>query len=194
MPSRKRNHHEADQEEEVDVVESASSNLRRQPPVNKRIRVDGRSVRNSTTSRETSLEIDSGDAPSTQYQRQNVSFLKQHEDERDHDADDANDEDLEAELAVLDQTAPSRPSADNGNRAAQNGVLESVVCTNFMCHSKLSVTFGPLINFIIGHNGSGKSAVLTAIQICLGGKATSTNRGQTLKAFIKEGQEYAHIS
>lgn len=38
-------------------------------------------------------------------------------------------------------------------------------------------------------NGSGKSAVLTAITICLGGKATATNRGQSLKSFIKEGEE-----
>lgn len=40
-----------------------------------------------------------------------------------------------------------------------------------------------------GSNGSGKSAVLTAITICLGGKATATNRGQSLKSFIKEGEE-----
>ena len=59
-----------------------------------------------------------------------------------------------------------------------------------MCHSFLEVGIGPLINFVIGHNGSGKSAVLTALSICLGGKASSTNRAGNLKAFIKEGQEY----
>lgn len=75
------------------------------------------------------------------------------------------------------------------NRAADGGVIESVTCINFMCHTKLHVTLGPLINFIIGHNGSGKSAVLTAITLCLGGKATTTNRGQNLKSFIKEGTE-----
>lgn len=75
------------------------------------------------------------------------------------------------------------------NEPADNGILESVTCTNFMCHGYLEVALGPLINFIIGHNGSGKSAVLTAITICLGGKATATNRGQSLKSFIKEGQE-----
>ena len=72
---------------------------------------------------------------------------------------------------------------------ADNGILQSVTCTNFMCHTHLEVTLGALINFIIGHNGSGKSAVLTAITICLGGKATTTNRGQSLKSFIKEGEE-----
>jgi hypothetical protein len=36
----------------------------------------------------------------------------------------------------------------------------------------------------------GKSAVLTAITVALGGKATSTGRGNGLKAFIREGQLY----
>lgn len=75
------------------------------------------------------------------------------------------------------------------NLPAEVGIIESVTCTNFMCHAYLEVPLGPLINFIIGHNGSGKSAILTAITICLGGKATTTNRGQSLKSFIKEGQE-----
>lgn len=75
------------------------------------------------------------------------------------------------------------------NRAANNGIIQSVICENFMCHSHLDVTLGPLINFIVGHNGSGKSAILTAITLCLGGKAIATNRGQSLKSFIKEGRE-----
>ena len=79
------------------------------------------------------------------------------------------------------------------NEAADNGIIESVTCTNFMCHAHLEISLGPLINFIIGHNGSGKSAVLTALTICLGGKASSTNRGQSLKSFIKEGQEYVSV-
>ena len=75
------------------------------------------------------------------------------------------------------------------NLAAENGIVESVECHNFMCHSFLHVDVGPLINFIIGHNGSGKSAVLTALTICLGGKASATNRGGSLKSFIKEGED-----
>lgn len=77
----------------------------------------------------------------------------------------------------------------SGNLPAENGVIESVTCINFMCHKHLSVNLGPLINFITGHNGSGKSAVLAAITICLGGKATATNRGGSLKNFIKNGEE-----
>lgn len=80
------------------------------------------------------------------------------------------------------------------NKPADNAIIEEIKCINFMCHAKLTVKVGPLINFIIGHNGSGKSAILTALQLCLGGKATSTNRGQSLKSFIKEGQESAMLS
>lgn len=77
----------------------------------------------------------------------------------------------------------------SGNQERQCGIIESVECQNFMCHKHLTIPLGPLINFIVGHNGSGKSAVLTAITLCLGGKATSTNRGQSLKSFVKEGEE-----
>lgn len=77
------------------------------------------------------------------------------------------------------------------NKAADNGILESIQCVNFMCHQSLHVELGPHLNFIVGENGSGKSAILTAITICLGGKASSTNRGGSLKAFIKEGQHEA---
>lgn len=79
------------------------------------------------------------------------------------------------------------------NSAADNGILESIHCVNFMCHESLHITLGPHLNFIVGENGSGKSAILTAITICLGGKASSTNRGGSLKAFIKEGQHEAVV-
>ncbi|PSR85483.1 RecF/RecN/SMC N terminal domain-containing protein [Coniella lustricola] len=79
------------------------------------------------------------------------------------------------------------------NRASENGILLSIHCVNFMCHSSLNIELGPLLNFIVGENGSGKSAVLTAITLCLGGKASSTNRGGSLKAFIKEGQHEARL-
>lgn len=79
------------------------------------------------------------------------------------------------------------------NVPAECGIIQEISCTNFMCHAQLTVTLGPLINFIIGHNGSGKSAVLTALSLCLGGKASATNRGQNLKSFIKEGTDHSVV-
>lgn len=83
--------------------------------------------------------------------------------------------------------------ADEANVPAEHGILERIECYNFMCHDHFLVELGPLINFIVGKNGSGKSAILTAITLCLGGKASATNRGQSLKNFIKEGKENATI-
>lgn len=80
------------------------------------------------------------------------------------------------------------------NVESDHGVIEEVRCRNFMCHGNLRIKLGPLINFIIGHNGSGKSAVLTALTMCLGGKATATNRGASLKSLIKEGEESATLA
>ncbi|KAK0714317.1 P-loop containing nucleoside triphosphate hydrolase protein [Apiosordaria backusii] len=84
-----------------------------------------------------------------------------------------------------------RPNLLGENVVAENGILERVECINFMCHTRLVCDLGPLLNFIVGENGSGKSAILTAITLCLGGKASSTNRGGSLKAFVKEGAERA---
>lgn len=115
------------------------------------------------------------------------SAARDYEQRRDAGFVDLESEDMDTQRAT--QIIQQRNTRTMDNTPAENGILESVTCINFMCHSKLHVPFGPLINFIIGHNGSGKSAVLTAVTLCLGGKATATNRGQSLKSFIKEGQE-----
>ncbi|KAF8895600.1 hypothetical protein BD779DRAFT_1434318 [Infundibulicybe gibba] len=77
---------------------------------------------------------------------------------------------------------------------AEHGIIESIEMHQFMCHKYLTFSFGPQINFIIGHNGSGKSAVLSAITVVLGGKANSTGRGNGLKSFIREGQSVAEVT
>ncbi|KAI0916775.1 hypothetical protein AcW1_007861 [Taiwanofungus camphoratus] len=77
---------------------------------------------------------------------------------------------------------------------AEMGIIEHLEMHQFMCHKYLTFSFGPQINFIIGHNGSGKSAVLSALTVALGGKATSTGRGSGLKSFIREGQSVAEVT
>ncbi|KAJ3316905.1 Structural maintenance of chromosomes protein 6 [Blyttiomyces sp. JEL0837] len=67
------------------------------------------------------------------------------------------------------------------------GTIEHIELVNFMCHKYLEVSLLPNINFVIGHNGSGKSAILTALTICLGGKASFTNRASSIKSLLKEG-------
>jgi len=74
------------------------------------------------------------------------------------------------------------------------GTIESVELWNFMCHERLRIDFCPRINFVVGHNGSGKSAILTGITVCLGGKATVTQRATSLKGLIKEGKNKGSVT
>ncbi|PSR71970.1 hypothetical protein PHLCEN_2v12180 [Hermanssonia centrifuga] len=73
---------------------------------------------------------------------------------------------------------------------AEMGIIEKLELHQFMCHKYLEFTFGPQINFIIG----GKSAVLSALTVALGGKANVTGRGSGLKSFIREGQGAAEVT
>lgn len=62
-----------------------------------------------------------------------------------------------------------------------------------MCHSSLEIDFNDNVNYVIGRNGSGKSAILTALIVGLGGKANTTNRGSSMTSFIKRGQTSAVV-
>ncbi|KAH7029372.1 P-loop containing nucleoside triphosphate hydrolase protein [Microdochium trichocladiopsis] len=102
-------------------------------------------------------------------------------------------EDTENDDQRATQRLTARPTIIGDNHAAPNAIIESIECINFMCHVRLHCELGPLLNFIVGENGSGKSAILTAITLCLGGKASATNRGGSLRSFVKEGQEHASL-
>jgi chromosome segregation ATPase len=114
----------------------------------------------------------------------------------DNEADQGQEDVLENEQmswATQQVQRDFQATTNKQNTATDSGIIEEIQCINFMCHEHLTVPLGPLINFIIGHNGSGKSAVLTALTICLGGKATATNRAQNLKSLIKEGKDHSSV-
>jgi len=73
------------------------------------------------------------------------------------------------------------------------GMIMEVKLRNFMCHESFSYTPNQRINFLAGENGSGKSAVLTAIVFGLGGSARTSNRGSSNKGFIRTGQNSALV-
>lgn len=64
---------------------------------------------------------------------------------------------------------------------ARSGKILSMKLKNFMCHRNLTVDFNRSTNLIIGKNGSGKSAVLTALIVGLGCKANATDRSSSIK-------------
>lgn len=61
-----------------------------------------------------------------------------------------------------------------------DGSIHSIHVRNFFCHDNLEVNLNRNVNFIVGRNGSGKSAILTALVVGLGGRASATNRGSNL--------------
>ncbi|KAL6639820.1 hypothetical protein ACP70R_022642 [Stipagrostis hirtigluma subsp. patula] len=74
------------------------------------------------------------------------------------------------------------------------GTISRIRLENFMCHSSLQIDLGDHVNFITGQNGSGKSAILTALCVAFGCRAKTTQRAASLKDFIKTGCSYAAIT
>uniref|UniRef100_A0A3Q1N6G1 Structural maintenance of chromosomes protein 6 n=2 Tax=Bos TaxID=9903 RepID=A0A3Q1N6G1_BOVIN len=104
-------------------------------------------------------------------------------------------DDFDKDECDEDECAVSFTNGTSTLTAAEVGIIESIQLKNFMCHSMLGpFKFGSNVNFVVGNNGSGKSAVLTALIVGLGGKAITTNRGSSLKGFVKDGQNSADIS
>ncbi|KAL2268152.1 hypothetical protein VTJ83DRAFT_2998 [Remersonia thermophila] len=183
-----------DVNDDADVVEAQSSSSTLRTEKRKRVRLsDAVDVRGEDgTERDYTPSDDEADDGEAARPTPKTPPKSQYELMRDN-----NFEHLRHEV-VDDQRATQRLRARTGlmgeNAIAENGIIESVTCVNFMCHVRLHCELGPLLNFIVGENGSGKSAILTAITLCLGGKASSTNRGGSLKSFVKEGCERAILT
>ncbi|XP_030304149.1 structural maintenance of chromosomes protein 6 [Calypte anna] len=112
------------------------------------------------------------------HKRQRQEYTNEH-------SDDSNEE----------ENLSSESNFSSLSAVGEVGIIESIQLKNFMCHSMLGpFQFGSNINFVVGNNGSGKSSVLTALIVGLGGKATATNRGSALKMFVRDGETSADIS
>lgn len=65
--------------------------------------------------------------------------------------------------------------------------IKEIKLQDFMCHHNFEIKLSSGLNLIYGTNGSGKSAILTAIMIALGGKARSTSRSENLGGLVRTG-------
>ncbi|ETS63981.1 hypothetical protein PaG_02317 [Moesziomyces aphidis] len=118
---------------------------------------------------------------------------QQEQDEHDEDEDEDDDEQDEID-SDEDRAEEERRQAEADRGYAQSGIVEKIELRNFMCHANFSIELSPTLNFIMGRNGSGKSTILTALMIALGGKTSSTNRGSSLKDLVKKGESSATIT
>lgn len=103
-----------------------------------------------------------------------------------------NDEEVSEESSSEEES--SDEDEDEDSNPAEAGIIERLELRNFMCHDYFELSLGPQLNFIIGRNGSGKSAILTGISVGLGAKAADTSRGSSLKKLIKDGKNTARIT
>lgn len=79
------------------------------------------------------------------------------------------------------------------DHSLKSGKIKKIQLKNFMCHSNFHVELNKNVNVFVGLNGSGKSAILTALAIGLGSKASSTSRSTNLKDLVKRGETSASI-
>lgn len=92
-----------------------------------------------------------------------------------------------------DDDSDDSDEEENANPGACAGFIRKLTLKNFMCHDHFELEFGSQMNFIVGRNGSGKSAVLTGLSVGLGAKATDTSRGLSIRSLIKDGKSMARV-
>lgn len=106
----------------------------------------------------------------------------------------------EADHVDSDDEERNGPSSSKRLRLSQqedrgiSGTIIEVTLEDFLCHSHMHIELNSDINFIVGQNGSGKSAILTALVVALGGNASTTGRGASLKDFVKHGRPSAKVT
>ncbi|XP_012944778.1 structural maintenance of chromosomes protein 6 [Aplysia californica] len=129
-----------------------------------------------------------------------ASPRKRHRLELEDEEDSGGDENDESVIESSLQDSSTSLLLANGQLARASaacapvaGVIKRVSMSNFMCHDRLDVVLGSHVNFIVGRNGSGKSAVMTALVLGLGGKASVTSRGNAVKNFVKSGKRSAWV-
>ncbi|CAH2093155.1 unnamed protein product [Euphydryas editha] len=75
-----------------------------------------------------------------------------------------------------------------------DGLIKKIEIKNFLCHDNLAIDFtAGNIHWVTGLNGSGKSAIISALVVGLGGKAAATHRGKNIQSFIKNGRDFASV-
>eukprot|EP00198_Chlamydomonas_reinhardtii_P007560 XP_001696897.1 structural maintenance of chromosomes protein 6A [Chlamydomonas reinhardtii] len=136
---------------------------------------------------------------------------QQHEEGEDH-VPKATEADRPTKRRATDDNAPAAVGGAAGDATAANnasarprnqgfvvrehglaGHVDRIRVENFMCHSNFELQLGPHVTLVSGTNGSGKSAVIQAMQVCLGATARETSRARSFAAFVKEGCHEARV-
>lgn len=81
--------------------------------------------------------------------------------------------------------------------AMRAGTVRFVGLANFMTYRDVSFSPGPGFNIVVRPNGSGKSAIMSAITLCLGGDVSTLGRqsktGEFVNVAASEQSKFAEI-
>lgn len=143
---------------------------------------------NDNSRRESAPRYANKSRPSTQ--RSDASVYPSEDEEAQGIGDDVDDEDEEQDEEITEEQI--RLSTEKG--FSHSGILHSVRLDRFMSHNCFEYVLGPNMNIINGKNGSGKSAIVAALQLGLNGSIRITERARKLAELIKHGEESAIIT
>lgn len=73
------------------------------------------------------------------------------------------------------------------------GSLVRIKLRNFVTYDAVEFWTGPHLNIVIGPNGTGKSSIVCALCLGLGGRTSLLGRAREIGEFIKHGEEKATI-
>lgn len=75
----------------------------------------------------------------------------------------------------------------------KKGSITEIRLENFLTYSNVVIRPGPRLNMVVGPNGTGKSSVLNAICLGLGGSKNVLGRADDVRNFIQHGKDKAMI-
>ena len=137
-----------------------------------------------------------GDSDSLEVSKENSNNISNPSaigrDDSDEDVSDVEDDEMEvdgdaSQNSVDLDSLPLTDDEEGDDIMYEAGSISEVYMENFMNHRKFSLKLGKLVNFITGQNGSGKSACVAAIQLCLGATASKTGRASNMAKMVRHG-------
>ncbi|KAI9477763.1 MAG: P-loop containing nucleoside triphosphate hydrolase protein [Benjaminiella poitrasii] len=90
-----------------------------------------------------------------------------------------------------DNTVPLAVDEDDG---FVEGSIVKITLVNFVTYDYCEIYPGPQMNMIIGPNGTGKSTIVCAIALGLGGNPALLGRAKNIAEFVKTGEDEATIT
>ncbi|XP_014666675.1 PREDICTED: structural maintenance of chromosomes protein 5-like [Priapulus caudatus] len=84
-------------------------------------------------------------------------------------------------------------SKNASNKNGDKGSIARIKLKNFLTYDSVEFNPGAHLNVIIGPNGTGKSSIVCAICLGLGGKTQYMGRATEVGDFIKHGCDYSEI-